>query len=231
MKTTAWRPGFLFRAVRFTGRLFYPALLSAPAPSEPCVLICRHGNLLGPALTMLWMDGPVRPWVLDVFCDAAPCERHYRGYTLTRRLGWPGILAAPCAFVLARLVPRFMRSMGAIPVSRHSARSLVTLRRSVLALQSGQSVILYPDIEYDQRARDVGALYDGYLLMARLYRKKTGRALTFVPVSVKGRRLRVGEGIKMDEGEDRRAASKRVGQTLHNLEDQRISLKHAKGVF
>ena len=41
-----------------------------------------------------------------------------------------------------------MRSMGAIPVHRGTARIGATFKESVAALQAGDSVLVFPDVDY-----------------------------------------------------------------------------------
>ncbi len=69
-------------------------------------------------------------------------------------------------------------------------------------LLSGRSIMIYPDIDYTANTDSVGSIYDGFLMLERLYFKKSGRHLPFVPVHLdtKNRRMWFGEPVVFGEG-------------------------------
>lgn len=208
-----------FRAVRWAVRRFCGTRerRSAPLP-RPCVVVCRHKNGSGPIRTLLMMEEEVRPWVLDVFCEKEACFRHFRRFTLPMRLNMPAWLSAPCARAISYVVPPLMRAMGGIPVHRGSARSLVTLRETLRALERGQRVIIYPDVNYADTSHEVKALYGGYLLLARLFEQRCGARLAFVPAAAVKGAILIGAPLYADEGEPRESIDERVRQALGGLE-------------
>ena len=208
-----------FRAVRWTVRHFCGTCerREAPLPS-PCVVVCRHKNGSGPIRTLLMMEEEVRPWVLDVFCEKEACRRHFRRFTLPMRLHMPPWLAAPCALAVSWVVPPLMRAIGGIPVHRGSARALSTLRQTLSALERGQRVIIYPDVNYADTAQEVKALYGGYLLLARLFAQRCGGRLAFVPAAAVKGAIMIGAPLYADEGEPREAMDERMRRALGGLE-------------
>lgn len=211
--------GGFFRAVRRIARLFCTTRESCIAPlPEPCVLVCRHKNGSGPLRTLVLMREQARPWVLDVFCQRESCRRHFRVFTLPKRLGWPKWLCAPAAWVIGWVVPPVMRSTGCIPVSRGSARALTALRRTLDAVEAGQRVIIYPDIDYADTSSEVRALYEGYLLLAPMYERRAGKKLAFVPMAAGRGIITVGESLYMGAGESLGELNQRVRRALSELE-------------
>ncbi len=209
----------LVRAVRWVVRHFSPARQVSDAPMpKPCVLVCRHKNGSGPLSTLLRMEQQARPWVLDLLCQRRACQQHFYHFTLTVRVGLPGWLAAPLSHIVGWTVPPLMRGLGGIPVHRGGMRALITLRESLSALEAGQRIIIYPDVDYADTSPVVKELYGGYLLLARMYEKCRGQALAFVPVRAEKRRIHTGAPIYAMPGESREALGERVRQALAALE-------------
>lgn len=195
--------GGMIRVLRVLARPFTflherPDLSRIP---EPAVFICRHRNMRGPIFTMLHLDRQVHPWVFSVFCDRQSCYEHFRDYTFGVRLKkWPNFVRRALPHVLSVLEPALTKSMGAIPVYRQSLKVRVTFRQSMDALSKGESVILYPDINYVDTSDAPGEMYSGYLLMGQMYYKATGKKLSFVPLDIRmnKRAILLGDPVEFD---------------------------------
>ena len=57
-----------------------------------------------------------------------------------------------------------------------------TFRRTVEALQDGDPVIVFPDVDYTDRSGDMGEIYDGFLLIDRFWQRVSDTPLDFVPL-------------------------------------------------
>ncbi|MGI6174379.1 MAG: hypothetical protein ACOYI8_10855 [Christensenellales bacterium] len=148
----------------------------------------------GPINTLLWLTEPVRPWCLSVFCERETTFEQFYSYTLTKRLRWPKLPAKMLAWLLSVLEPPLLHSAGAIPVYRNGVSIMQTYRKTLQALRKGENIIIFPDVNYTDMSSTVGELYDGYLLLHRLYLKETGKALPFVPIAVDRKRRRIISG-------------------------------------
>ncbi len=208
--------GRFFTRLRFVSRIFFRDYQSPPpeALPAPAIYVCRHRNLRGPIDTLLWLSAPVRPWVLSVFCERNACYHQYADYTLTKRYGWPKILAMPVARILSRLVPVLCGSMGAIPVYRSSAKVVATFRKTLNALKAGNRVIIYPDVNYADPSDQMGAMYEGYLVLGALYRRATGLNLRFIPLRSENRRITAGQPIEYDGAKPRNVETERVARAI-----------------
>ena len=84
--------------------------------------------------------------------------------------------------------------MGAIPVHRGTARIGTTFKESVAALQAGDSILIFPDVDYTDGSEGIGEIYDGFLLLERFWRKASARPLRFVPLRLDADARRIVEG-------------------------------------
>ena len=211
------RRGKLFTFSRFFVRLKLGRWRSeVETPGGPAVFVCSHTNLLGPLATLCWMDVPVRPWVLHVFTDRESCRRQYRDFTFPRRLGLPRPAAAFLAWWASGYVSALMKSLGAIPVFRGTAKLGETFRETIAALQAGDWVLVFPDVDYTDEGAGIGQVYDGFLLVDRMWRKVSREPLDFVPLAldVPGRRITAGAPVRFDPSAPRRQEMVRVREAL-----------------
>ncbi len=151
-------------------------------PEGHTVFVCHHWNMAGPVLTLYHLPFSVRPWVLHVFTDKVSCKNHYRDYTFSQRFGLPKFLAAFLAWCISGYVSALMASMGAIPVYRGSFRMKTTFRESIAALKEGDSLLIFPDVDYSNPNAKVGEIYDGFLHLDRFWHKVSDAPLNFVPL-------------------------------------------------
>jgi len=197
--------GMYFRFIKWIIHLFRPAR-SVPEPSSlpsPAVYVVRHQNMRGPLFSVLWFPGELRIWVLHVFCGVRDCFRQLYGYTYSERSGAPKPLALLAAAPISLLFANLMRSGGVIPVYRASTQIRKTMSRSLDALKKGESIIIFPDVDYVNEDEDVGEIYTGFLQLERFYYKAQKEHLPFVPLSVDSRKgtLTAGEPVCFRDGE------------------------------
>lgn len=169
-------------AIRLLRCLFRPYHWSGQPQEGPVVYVGRHANLHGPFRTTLSSPIHFHPMVLHVFTDREACYKQYSEYTFTARYGKTGSLRKLAGWLASAIVVPLMRSLQAIPVYRDGFRSLSTIRIALRYLLSGESVIVWPDVNYTQTTGAVEEIYSGFLILGEMYLKQTGKSLPFVPV-------------------------------------------------
>lgn len=207
--------------IYYVSRPFVRALIGrwsvqADPPQGPTVYVCSHGNMTGPLATQCYLPFATRPWVLHVFLDRGSCRAQYRDYTFTRRFGLPRPLAAFLALAVSGYVSALVRSVGAIPVYRGSVKLKETFRGTVEALRAGDSVAVFPDVDYTDESAGMGEMYEGFLLIDRFWRRFSEDRLAFVPLRMEGeaRRIVAGKPVYFDREADRRLETVRVRDEL-----------------
>lgn len=205
--------GKLFYVTRFFVRLGLGRwTVDAEPPQGPAVYVCSHSNMLGPLATLAWLPFEVRPWVLHVFFDREKCRKQYGEYTFSKRFGLPGPLAGFLAWALSGYVSALIRSLGAVPVYRGSLKIGSTFKETVAALQAGESVLVFPDVDYTDASDGIGEVYDGFFLLERFWRKVSGEPLRFVPLRMDtaARRISAGRAVSFDRSAEWRPEVQRV---------------------
>ena len=178
--------GSFVRFIRVLAKVFTKKYKSKVLPPEEAtVYVCRHLNMRGPITTIVRLDFDVHPMILSCFFDKDECYRQYAEYTFTERHGKKKKKRNFKAYAASRVVPRIMKSLKAIPVHRGmDLGSMQTMRDSLEYLKKGESVIVYPDIDYTAGYENESEIYEGFLLLGQLYKRDTGKSLRFVPLYI-----------------------------------------------
>ena len=193
--------GMFAHTARFVYKIFKPHKVEGKLPDSPAVFIVHHQNMSGPVHAILTLPKHAHLWGLNVFFDRKECYNQYVNYTFTERFGMSRALASPLAFIISLAVPMVMHSFSAIPVFRSSRDILKTFRLSDEALLKGESLIISPDVHYEDGSRSMGEMYTGFLHLEKNYFAKTKKHLSFVPISynTKEKTLFIADAIQFDD--------------------------------
>lgn len=164
-------------------------------PETPTVFVCRHLNMHGPYTTLKWMPFHVHPMILNVFFDKKSTVEHMTQYTFSARFGKKPRRFSLAAHFMGMIAPPMMSSLQAVPVYRNDSRSIATLRNSMRYLLKGESMIVFPDINYMDGYDKPSEIYSGFLYLGELFYKKTGNKLAFVPLIIDDLQKRIVDGI------------------------------------
>lgn len=198
MKKNQQKP-WLFRAVKYLVRLFYPkteVVGLENLPDEPCAIIGNHAQLHGPIAGELYFPDHFYTWC------AAPMMKLKEVPTYAYKDFWSQKPKAVrplfklVSYIIAPLSVLIFNHARTIAVYRDN-RILSTFRESIAKLQDKKSVVIFPehDVKYNHIVCD---FQEGFVDIARLYHKRTGKALSFVPLYIapKLKKMYLGKPIR-----------------------------------
>ena len=180
-KRTAW----IYRILRKIVYTVYPKVDSEGVenlPDEPVIVVGNHSQLHGPIISELhfpaknytWCAGPmmklkeVPAYAFEDFWSFKPWYSRW----LYRIVSY---LIAPLAVVI-------FNNAHTIAVHR-DARLFSTFKQTVQRLQEGNHVVIFP--EHNQKYNHIVYDFeDRFIDIAKLYHKKTGKELQFVPLYI-----------------------------------------------
>ena len=206
----------------FIGRLAFsePAILfSEPVPTdEPVVFVANHEKNYGPGVMQLYFPRLFRPWVIFNMLEPGVCKAYVQETFFEERLGWPAWLSGFAAKAIEPLLLKAMAYTRPVPVYREDPQRIsATFRASLDALQQGENLLVFPENPYDRAySANIQEFYPGFLYLAKLYRRKTGRGLLFCPVSINPAQesVRVGKPVRFNPDGDYPHEAERVRQHL-----------------
>ncbi len=190
-----------YKVLKWLVWLFTPKMKVLGAeniPDEPVIFVGNHCQLYGPVACELYSPVPRRTWCAgQMMVREDVAEYAYQDF-------WSQKPARSRWFyrILARLITPLsvclFNNAETIAVWRDK-RILSTFRTTVATLAEGCSVVIFP--EHDVRRNNI--IYDfqdRFIDVAKLYHKKTGREVCFVPLYIAPRAATMvyGEPVRFD---------------------------------
>jgi hypothetical protein len=216
--------GTLFTSLRKLVRLVYPRYTAQVLEHNgfPAVYVMHHQNLFGPFIALLWFPKDLHAWILHVFLNQRDCYKQLVDYTLTKRMGINKHLAKLLALPLSYFTAKLLNSGKGIPVYRGSRKIVHTFQQSLEVLKKGESIVIFPDIDYRDQSPVMKEMYDGFLYLEKYYYNSTGKHLCFIPlyVSRKKKKLLADQHIYFRDGEAFSSEQKVVYQKIRNKLNQ-----------
>lgn len=175
----------LFKFIKSLVRFVYPKMTVLGwenLPEEPSIIIANHCQLHGPIACELYLPKNFYTW-----CAAQMMTlKDVPGYAYSDFWSQKPRALRPfyklAAHLIAPLSVVIFNSARTIAVHR-DRHLLSTLRDSISLLQEGNHIVIFP--EEDKPHNHI--LYDfqeGFVDVARLYHKHTGREISFVPLYI-----------------------------------------------
>ena len=149
-------------------------------PGGPVIIVGNHCKMNGPIAAELYVPGPHYTWcAAEMMHREEVPEYAYRDFWAEKPKGlrwfYRGLshLIAP----LSELVFTNANTIGVY----HDSRILTTLKTTVKRLEEGSAIVIFP--EHDAPYNDIlNDFQTGFVDVARLYYKRTGKVVSFVPM-------------------------------------------------
>ncbi len=210
------------KQIEFLAKMAFPRpsiAFTDPVPvNEPIVFVANHEKNYGPAVMQLYFPRPTRPWVIYRMLEAGICKVYVQTTFFEERLGWPAGLSALTARLIEPLLIRIMAYTHPVPVYLEDPRRITkTFQDSLAALRAGENLLIFPENQAAPAfSPDLQEFFPGFLYLAKLYRRATGKGLVFCPVSINPAQETVtaGKPIRFNPNADYTGEAERIRQHL-----------------
>ena len=177
------RTSSIYRLLRRLVELFYPAIEvvgEENLPHEPCIVVGNHSQMNGPIACELYFPGRRYIWCAGEMMHLKEVPAYaYRDFW-SAKPRWSRPFWKVLSYIISPLSVCVFNNAHTVPVYR-DARLLTTFRRSMELLGQGENIIIFP--EHDEPCNNIICDFqDKFVDLARLYYKKTGVRLSFVPM-------------------------------------------------
>lgn len=187
MKHTPTYP--LYRLIRWVVKLCYPKITvcgQENLPQGACIIVGNHSQLHGPIAAELYTPGQHDTWCAGQMMQLKEVPDYaYSDFWpyKPQRSKWFWRLMS---YVIAPLCVVIFNNANTIGVY-HDSRIISTFKTTVKQLQDGSRVVIFP--EYDAPHNHILCQFqDRFIDVAKMYYKRTGQALSFVPMYLAPRR-------------------------------------------
>ncbi len=193
----------IFKYVKALVRFFYSKReIVGDFPDEPCVFVGNHSQIHGPIGCELFFPDSCYTWCAGQMMHIKEVPSYTYEDFWSQKPKWQRPFFRLASYVIAPLSAVVFSSARTIGVYKDS-RILGTFKNSVSALQSGKSLVIFP--EHDVSFNNiVYEFQDKFIDIAKLYHKVSGNNLLFVPIYVapKLKKIYIGKGIRFDADDD-----------------------------
>ena len=175
----------IYRFLRWLVWLFYPktAIVGAEnIPEEASVIVGNHTQMNGPIVGELYFPGRKYIWCAGEMLS----WKDVHGYAFqdfwSQKPRWTHGFYQILSYLITPLAVCIFNNAHTIPVW-HDTRLVSTFRLSMKRLQEGNHLIIFP--EKDEHYNSiVYEFQDRFIDLARMYYRRTGTALQFVPMYI-----------------------------------------------
>jgi hypothetical protein len=218
MKSMSAKKGAkLFAFIKWAVKCCYPkteAVGQAYLPDEPVMIVGNHCQMNGPIVGELYVPGEPYIWCAGQMMHLKDVPDYAFRDFWSQKPKWTHPFYKLLSYIIAPLSVCIFNNARTIGVY-HDTRIISTFKNTVKCLQAGRSVVVFP--EYDRKYNNI--LYDfqdKFIDVAKLYHKRTGKELAFIPMYIapKLKKLYFGKPIRYCAAEPMDAQRSRIRRHL-----------------
>ncbi len=174
-----------YKIIKWLVWLFYPKMKIVGAenlPDGPCLVVGNHTQMNGPIACELYCPGTHYTWCAGEMMHWSEVQPYaFRDFwsQKPKAIQWWFKLLSYLIVPLSVCVFNNAQCIGVY----HDARIMSTFKETVAKLQDGARIVIFPehDVPHNHILCD---FQDRFIDVARMYQRKSGEALPFVPLYV-----------------------------------------------
>ena len=189
-------------------------------PEEPCVLVGNHCQMYGPIASEIYLERPHYIWCIGEMMNRkeVPAYAFQDFWSMKpKAVHWFYKLLG---HVIAPLAEYVFTNAHTIPVW-HDARVMTTFRMSMEKLNAGADIVIFPE-KAEPYNGILWQFQEHFADLAKLYHRRTGKAVCFVPMYTAPRLSGIyfGKPVRYDpEAPDNEARKRICGTLLEAISD------------
>lgn len=180
------KPSYVYyKMMRGAARVSHPCkevTFASDPGDEPAVFVGNHSVISGPSMTTLYLKRPHKTWAISYATDGVHTKSYaFHDVLMGRTRKHPGA----CRFVsgvISHALPPLLEYSDTIPVY-HDRQIFQTFKQSIAALENGEDIVIFAE-SAKRFSPYVNELQSGFVDLAKLYYRRTGKCLRFFPMYV-----------------------------------------------
>ena len=151
-------------------------------PDESAIIVGNHTQLNGPIAAELYCPGKHYTWCAGQMMELKEVPEYAFQDFWSQKPAWTYPWFKALSYLIAPLSVCIFNNANTIGVY-HDTRIIATFKNTVKRLQEGNHVVIFPehDVKYNHILYE---FQDKFIDVAKLYYKKTGKELQFVPLYI-----------------------------------------------
>lgn len=213
------KPSYMYKFIKWLIWLFYPRMEVVGIenlPDEAAVVVGNHTQMNGPIACELYFPGKRYTWCAGQMMDLKEVPGYAYQDFWSQKPKYTLWFYKLLSYVIAPLSVCIFNNADTIPVY-HDARIISTFKKTVTRLCEGASIVIFPehDVKYNHIVYE---FQDKFIDVARLYYKKTGKELSFVPLYIAPylKKMYIGRPVRFCASNSMDEERKRICEYLMN---------------
>lgn len=171
-------------------------------PERNTIIVANHAQLNGPIIAELFMPDNCFIWANGQMFSAKDVPDYAMADFFPFKSRWMRPIYRLASYLLAPIMPCMMENSRAIPVYR-DARIVSTFRTTIRLLNEGKSILIFPEC-HKKLNNIINEMQENFVDAAKLYYKRTGIELDFLPMYIAPdmNKVFIGHAIKFDSSRD-----------------------------
>lgn len=185
MSCGAERSAPLYRVIKWLVKVFYPKIEVVGAenlPPEPAVIVGNHTQMNGPIACELYFPGNRYTWCAGQMMHLKDVPAYAYQDFWSEKPKFTRPFYKLLSYLIAPLSVCVFNNAQTIGVY-HDARIISTFKNTVKRLEEGASVVIFPE-NGEPYNHIITQFQDKFIDTAKLYYRKTGKELSFVPMYI-----------------------------------------------
>ena len=175
---------FFPHLLRFVKRVYIKYTLEGleNLPKEPAFIIGNHAQIHGPAISQLYLPENCYTWCAAEVKDIKEAQPYaYQDFWSgkPKNIRW---LFKGLSYVVAPLLVYLHTNARTIGVY-HDHRVMATFRETIRRMEEGKHIIIFPEKAVENN-NILCQFQEGFVDTAKLYYRRTGKRVAFVPMYV-----------------------------------------------
>ena len=174
-----------FRVIRGLVWLFYPKMTVEGLenlPEEASIVVGNHTQMNGPICGELYFPGKRKIWCAHQMMYLKEVPAYAFQDFWSGKPKWTHWFYRVLSYIIAPVSSCVFNNANTIAVFRDN-RLLTTFKQTIAQLEDGSNIIIYPEC-YEPHNNIVYQFQDRFIDVAKLYYKRTGKAVSFVPMYI-----------------------------------------------
>lgn len=223
----------LYRLIKWLVQQFYPSIELVGMenlPREPVIVVANHAQMNGPIACELYFPQPRYTWCAGQMMQLKEVPEYAFQDFWSQKPPYCRWLYRLLSYIIAPFSVCVFNNADTIGVY-HDTRILSTFKKTVQKLQEGANVVIFP--EKDESYNHIICQFqDRFIDIAKLYYKRTGKELAFVPMYIApalkkmylGKPVRFCADLPMEQERERicRYLMDQISEIACNLPEHRV---------
>ena len=222
------KTSIFYRIVRWFVWLFTPKFTiegEENLPEEGCVIVGNHSHMYGPITGELYTPGRHYIWCAGEMMNKKEVAAYaYHDFWSHKRWAFRWFYKI-LSYLISPLSEILFTNAHTIAVY-HDTRIISTFKNTIARLQEGNKIVIFPE-HYQEHNNIINDFQNRFIDLAKMYYKKTGQELSFVPMYLapKLKKIYYGKPIRYDPSANIADERDRICNALmDSITDMAISL-------